>query len=334
MSDFDVLMLGSMPPAPMSVLASGCRLHRLGDAPDREAEIARLAPVVRGLCAGDTSAKADAALMARFPALEIVSNFGVGYDEEAARWAGAHGIVVTHTPDVLNEEVADTTFGLLLNAVREFPRADSYLRAGRWLEKPYPLTASLRGRTMGILGLGRIGKAIARRAEAFSLKVIYHGRRRQTDVAYPFHADLVEMAHACDILVAIAPGGAGTRHIVNAAVLDALGRNGVFINVGRGSLVDEDALVRALQERRILTAGLDVFADEPRVSRALIDMDHVVLAPHVGSASHATRDAMCRLVVDNIVSFAAGKGPLTPVPETPWPATRKQARHAKPGTEQ
>ena len=178
---------------------------------------------------------------------------------------------------------------------------------------------------MGILGLGRIGKAIARRAEAFGLKVVYHGRRKQADTPFPFYADLVEMARACDILVVIAPGGAGTRHLVNRAVLDALGPQGVFINVARGSVVDQEALIEALREKRILTAGLDVFDEEPHVPQALIDMAHIALAPHVGSASHHTRDAMAQLVVDNMVSFAEGRGPLTPVAETPWPVAAKQA---------
>ena len=323
MSDFDVLMLSPMPTLVVDKLTAGTRLHRLWEAEDREAELARIAPRIRGIASGGGGPRVDAALMGALPALEIVACFGVGYDQVDAEWAGAHGIVVTHTPDVLNEEVADTTFGLLLNAARQLPQADRYVRAGKWLEKPFPLTASLRGRTMGILGLGRIGKAIAKRAEAFGLKVIYHGRRRQDDVAWPYYADLVEMARACDILVVIAPGGADTKHIVDARILDALGPQGILVNVARGSLVDEDALIAALREKRILTAALDVFADEPKVPQALIEMDHVVLAPHVGSASRYTRDAMGQLVVDNLLSFAAGHGPLTPVPETPWPKTKK-----------
>lgn len=321
--DFDVLMPNPMPQRVVDGIAAECRLHRLWEAGDRDAELARIAPRIRGIAAGGGHAPIGATLMAQLPALAIVSSFGVGYDHVDAAWAGQHGIVVTHTPDVLNEEVADTAFGLLLNAVRQLPQAERYLRAGKWLEKPFPLSASLRGRTMGIIGLGRIGKVIAKRAEAFGLEVVYHGRRRQPDVPYPYFGDLTEMARACDILVAIAPGGPETRGMVNAPVLDALGPNGIFVNVARGSVVDEDALVAALREKRILTAALDVFADEPHVPQALIEMDHVVLAPHVGSATHHTRDAMGQLVVDNLLSFAAGKGPLTPVPETPWPQTRK-----------
>ncbi len=324
MPDFDVLMFNPMPPRVMEGIAAECALHRLWEAPDREAELSRIAPVIRGIASGSGHARLDASLLGRFPRLEIVSCFGVGYDQVDARWAGEHGITVTHTPDVLNEEVADTTMGLLLNAVRQLPQAERHLREGHWPTKgAFPLTASLRGRTMGVLGLGRIGKAIARRAEAFGLKVIYHGRRKQEDVPYPYHASLLDMARACDILVVIAPGGPETERIVDAAVLDALGPEGILVNVARGSVVDEAALIAALRERRILTAALDVFAEEPHVPPELIAMEHVVLAPHVGSASHHARDAMGRLVADNLVSFARGLGPLTPVPETPWPPNVK-----------
>jgi lactate dehydrogenase-like 2-hydroxyacid dehydrogenase len=244
---------------------------------------------------------------------------GVGYDIVDAKWAGEHGIIVTNTPDVLNEEVADLAIGLLLATVRQIPQCDRYLRAGKWLEKPYPLTATLRERTMGILGLGRIGKAIAKRAEAFGIAIAYHGRNQQADVPYAYHPTLAGLAEACDILMIIAPGGPETRNIVNKEILEALGPNGILINVARGTLVDEPALITALREGKILSAGLDVFADEPRVPQELIDMEQVVLLPHVGSASHHTRNAMGQLVVDNLASWAAGKGPLTPVAETSWP---------------
>lgn len=273
---------------------------------------------VRGVAA--TGGTVDAALMDRLPDLEIVANYGVGYDNIDAAEAGRRGIVVTNTPDVLNEEVADTAMGLLLAAVRRLPEADAYLRAGRWLQAPFPLTATLRGRRMGVVGLGRIGKAIARRAEAFGIAVSYHGRRRQPDVPYAYHPTLVGMAEAVDILMVITPGGAETRHLVDANVLKALGPEGVLINVARGSVVDERALIEALRNRTILTAGLDVFENEPQVPPELIAMEHVVLLPHVGSASVHTRNAMGQLVVDNLASWFEGRGPLTPVPETPWPA--------------
>jgi lactate dehydrogenase-like 2-hydroxyacid dehydrogenase len=201
--------------------------------------------------------------------------------------------------------------------VRQLPQAEAYLRAGNWLKAPFPLSWSLRDRTAGIIGMGRIGKAIARRLDAMAVPVVYHSRRPATDVPYRHYPDLVEMAKAVDVLIVITPGGAATDKLVNAAVLEALGANGILINVARGSVVDEQALIAALKEGRILSAGLDVFEDEPRVPADLIAMPHVVLLPHVGSASHWTRRAMGQLVVDNLASWADGKGPLTPVPETP-----------------
>ena len=325
MKSIDVLMPSPMTPLITAGVDAAFTVHKLWEAPDPKAALAALAPKIRAIVAGGGHQPIDAGFLGLFPKLEIVSSLGVGYDHVDAKWAGAHGIAVTHTPDVLNEEVADTAIGLLLCTIRQLPQADRYVRAGKWLAQPFPLTHTLRGRTMGILGLGRIGKAIAKRAEAFGLKVAYHGRSQQAGVAYPYFASLLEMAKAVDILMVIAPGGAGTNKIVNAQVLAALGPDGVLINVARGSVVDEDALVAALQARAILSAGLDVFEHEPKVPQALLDMEHVVLLPHVGSASHHTRNAMGQLVVDNLLHWAAGKGPLTPVPETPWPATRKNA---------
>ncbi len=219
---------------------------------------------------------------------------------------------------MLNEDVADTALALILAAARQFPAAERYLRAGRWPQANFPLTATLRNRTLGILGLGRIGKAIARRAEAFGLTIVYHGRHAQAGVPYLYCSTVRALAEACDILVVVTPGGAATERLVDAEVLRALGPNGILINIARGSVVDEPALIEALEAGTILAAGLDVFVDEPNVPQALIDMDHVVLLPHVGSASHHTRAAMGQLVVDNILSWAAGRGPLTPVAETPW----------------
>jgi lactate dehydrogenase-like 2-hydroxyacid dehydrogenase len=256
--------------------------------------------------------------MSRFPKLEIVSSFGVGYDHIDAKWAGEHGIIVTNTPDVLNEEVADTALGLLLCTVRHLPQAERYLRAGNWpTHGDYQLTPSLRDRTAGIVGMGRIGKAIARRLDSMHVPVVYHTRRPVADVAYKHYPSLVEMARDVDLIIVITPGGAATKNLVNAEVLEALGPNGILINVARGTVVDEAALIKALKEKKILSAGLDVFAQEPKVPQELIDMDNVVLLPHVGSASVATRRAMDTLVASNIISWFSGKGPLTPVPETP-----------------
>ena len=221
---------------------------------------------------------------------------------------------------MLTEEVADTALGLLLCTVRELPQAERHLRAGKWREKPYPLTdATLRNRTVGMVGMGRIGRAIARRLDAFGVPIVYHSRRPQGGVAYRHYPDLVAMAREVDTLIAIVPGGPSTRHMINAEVLRALGPNGILINVARGSVVDEPALIQALKERTIRAAGLDVYAKEPAVPDELIPMEHVVLLPHVASASVHTRELMDRLVVDNLLAWFAGRGPLTPVPETPWP---------------
>src|SRR3954470_12507311 len=314
----DVVMFGPKPIIEEALTKAGLNLHKAWAAPDQEAFIASIAPKVRAIAAVAGHGPVDGALMARFPKLEIVSSFGVGYDHIDAKWAGEHGIIVTNTPDVLNEEVADTALGLLLCTVRHLPQAERYLRAGKWpIHGDYQLTPSLRDRTAGILGMGRIGKAIARRLEAMHVPVVYHSRRPVADVAYKHYANLVEMARDVDLIIVITPGGAATKNLVNAEVLEALGPNGILINVARGSVVDEAALIQALKDKTILSAGLDVFANEPKVPQELIDMENVVLLPHVGSASHATRRAMDELVANNIISWFGGKGAITPVPETP-----------------
>jgi lactate dehydrogenase-like 2-hydroxyacid dehydrogenase len=326
----DVLLPVPMPPRVLDALASSFRVHRLWEFSDPEATLTELAPRVRALAIGPGHYRTDAAVMGRFSKLEIVASFGVGYDNVDVRWAAEHGIVITNTPDVLTEEVADTAMGLIVCAVRQLPQAERYLRAGRWLKEPFPLSPSLRGRTLGILGLGRIGKAIARRAEAFGLKIVYHGRNVQEEEPYLFFPTLVGMARAADILIVVAPGGPGTRNLVDREVLRALGPDGVLVNIARGSVVDEAALIAALRDREILAAGLDVFVDEPHVPPALLEMDNVVLLPHVGSASQPTRDAMGQLVVDNLVAWAKGEAPITPVPETPW-RKKTKAAHSRSG---
>jgi len=320
----DVLLMGPLKPVILDGLAPLFNVHRLADAKDREALIAEVADKVRGIAVSYSDQKVDGPLMSRMPRLEIISSFGVGYDHLDAKWAGEHGIVATNTPDVLNEEVADTALGLLLCTVREFPQAERHLRAGKWLQGHYRLTkATLRDRTVGMVGMGRIGKAIARRLDAFGVPVAYHTRNAQPGVPYRHYASLVDMARATGTLLVIVPGGPATRHLINAEVLDALGPNGILINMARGSVVDEPALIRALKAKKILAAGLDVYAKEPEVPRELIEMDNVVLFPHVGSASEWTRAKMDQLVVDNLASWVAGKGPLTPVPETPWPPRKR-----------
>jgi lactate dehydrogenase-like 2-hydroxyacid dehydrogenase len=265
----------------------------------------------------------DDALLASLPKLRIISSFGVGYDHIDVKAAAQRGIIVTHTPDVLTEEVADTTIGLLLNTLRELPQAERFLRAGRWPTGNYPLSrATLRDRTVGIVGLGRIGMAIAHRLEAFGVPIVYHTRQKRPELGYRHYPRLLDMARDVDTLIVIVPGGAATKNMINADVLSALGPNGVVINVARGSVIDEPALIAALRERKILAAGLDVFAAEPHVPEELLALDNAVLLPHVGSASEFTRAKMDQLLVDNIQAWAAGEPPPTPVPETPFRSWR------------
>jgi lactate dehydrogenase-like 2-hydroxyacid dehydrogenase len=314
----EVLLIGPARP----VIAKGLAPFNVIEFPrgDRASFFANEAQRVRSIAVAGTSERLDGPFMARFPRLEIISSFGVGYDHVDAAWAGAHGITVTNTPDVLTEEVADTALGLLLCTARELPQAERYVRAGKWVEKNYPLSrATLRNRTVGLVGMGRIGQAIARRLDAMLVPVAYHSRRPVAGLPYRHYPDLIGMAREVDVLLVITPGGAETKNLINAEVLKALGPDGILINMARGSVVNEPALIKALQEKTILSAGLDVYAREPQVPKELITMENVVLFPHLGSASVATREKMDQLVVDNLVAWAAGKPPLTPVPETPWP---------------
>jgi lactate dehydrogenase-like 2-hydroxyacid dehydrogenase len=316
--DFEVLLVG----APKRTVVEGLArftVHRLYEADDRDAFLARVAPRIRGIAVTNTSDLVDGALMSKLPKLEIVSTFGVGYDHIDAKWAGAHGIIVTNTPDVLTEEVADTAIGLLLCTVRELPQADRYVRAGHWLKKGYPLTrATLRNRTVGLVGMGRIGQAIARRLEAMLVPVVYHSRRPAASVGYRHYPKLLDMARDVTVLLVITPGGEETRHLINKEILAALGPEGILVNIARGSVVDESALIRALADKTIMAAGLDVYAREPEVPSQLIAMENVVLLPHVGSGSVHTRMLMDQLIADNLIAWSAGKPPLTPVPETPF----------------
>ena len=319
----EIVLIGPLKPVVVKGLDAICTVHRVAAAKDHDAFIAAHSHV-RAIACSDTACKIPGDLMARFPSLEIVSSFGVGYDHMDVKWAAAHNVVLTNTPGVLTEEVADTALGLLLCTVREFPQAERFLRAGKWLERGYPLTkATLRNRTVGIVGMGAIGQAIARRLDAFGVPVVYHTRKPRRDVSYLHCPSLIEMARAVDILMVIVPGGPGTQNLINAEVLDALGPDGILINMARGSVVDEPALIKALQDKRIMAAGLDVFAKEPDVPQELIAMENVVLFPHLGSASVYTREKMDQLVVDNIAAWAAGKPPLTPVAETPWQSWNK-----------
>lgn len=313
----EILLLRKMHPLVEAAFEGRHTIHRLAGAADPEAMLAEIGPRIRALCVGG-QVGVDAALMDRLPNLELIANFGVGYDAVDAVEAHRRGITVTNTPDVLTDEVADLAVGLVLATLRRIPQADRYLRAGHWPKAPFPLTASLRGRRVGILGLGRIGRAIAQRLGSFGVEIDYHGRSRQAGTPYTYHDSLIGLARAVHILIVVAPGGADTRNLVDAAVLEALGPEGILINVARGTLVDEAALTAALKAGTILGAGLDVFENEPHVPEDLAALDNTVLLPHVGSASEHTRAAMAQLVVDNVVSWLEGRGPLTPVAETPW----------------
>jgi lactate dehydrogenase-like 2-hydroxyacid dehydrogenase len=316
----EVLLIGPPKPVVVNGLTAAFNMIKFSDVKDPDKFFAEAAPHLRAIAVSATEERIPGALMSRFPRLEIVSSFGVGYDHVEVAWAAAHGVTVTNTPDVLTEEVADTALGLLLCTAREFPQAERYLRAGKWAQKGYPLSkATLRNRTVGLVGMGRIGQAIARRLEAMQVPVAYHSRRPAAGVSYKYYPKLFDMARDVDVLLVITPGGAATKNLINAEVLAALGRDGILINMARGSVVDEPALIKALQDKTIMSAGLDVYQREPEVPPELIAMDHVVLFPHLGSASVATRERMDQLIVDNLLAWVAGKPPLTPVAETPWP---------------
>jgi lactate dehydrogenase-like 2-hydroxyacid dehydrogenase len=317
----EVVLFGPAKPTIVKGLGTACTVYKAVDASDRESFIAEHGNVRAIACA---QGQMSASLLGCFPKLEIIASFGVGYDNVDVKYAAAHNVIVTNTPEVLTEEVADTAIGLLLCTVREFTLAERHVRAGKWLRQGFPLSkATLRNRIVGMVGMGAIGQAIARRLEAFGVPVVYHTRQRRHEVAYRYYPKLIDMARDVDTLMVIVPGGAATQNMINAEVLDALGGDGILINMARGSVVDEPALIAALKDKRIMAAGLDVYVKEPDVPKELIEMDNVVLFPHLGSASVHTRDKMDQLVVDNILAWVAGKPPLTPVPETPWRAWRK-----------
>lgn len=292
-------------------------LHKYEILPDLERVPAGVAEKVRGI-AVTGQVPVNSAVLSKFPNVQIVSSFGVGYDHIDAKYAAEHNIVVANTPDVLTEEVADVALGLFIATAREFIKADKYVRSGLWLTQGYPLTVgSLRDRKVGMVGMGRIGQAIARRLDASLVPVVYHSRNPAAGMSYRHYPNLVEMAKAVDTLIVITPGGPSTANIVNAEVMQALGPRGIIVNVARGSVIDEPALIQALKSGTILAAGLDVFAQEPKVPDELKALQNVVLLPHVGSASVVTRNAMDQMVVDNLKLWFSGKPILTPIPETP-----------------
>jgi lactate dehydrogenase-like 2-hydroxyacid dehydrogenase len=312
MKNVEILSVGPFYPPSFESMERDFTVHKLWQSKDRAALIAEVGGRIRGIQTTGGHG-ADAKLMDSLAKLEIIACFGVGVDAVDLDAAKQRGVIVTNTPDVLNECVADLAMGLTVATLRRISLGDRYVRAGNWLKGTLPLAGKVGGKTMGILGYGRIGKAIAKRAEAFGMRIVYHGRKAQAGVAHKYYASLTEMARDCDVLMVICPGGAVTYHLVGAEVLAALGPEGTLINVARGSVVDEAALVKALADGTLGAAGLDVFESEPKVPEALFGMDQVVLQPHVGSATNATRKAMADLTVDNLRAHFSGKPVLTPV---------------------
>ena len=294
----------------LAELETRYEVHRLWEASNQEALISEFAPQIRVVV---TEGWAPAEFQAKFPNLELIASHGVGYDGVALGAAQARKIAVTNTPGVLDDAVADLTIGLLIAVTRGMVVGDQYVRNGEWLKANFPLMSHLRGRQAGILGLGRIGLAIAQRLQAFGIEINYHNRRERSDVDYKYYSSLSMMAQDVDFLILSCVGGEETKKIVNREIMEKIGPNGVLINISRGSVVDEGDLVACLEEGKLGGAGLDVFTSEPHVPEALFKMPQVVLQPHIGSATLQTRIAMGQLVVDNVDAYYAKKPLLTPV---------------------
>ena len=309
----DVLVAAKFPPYLMGRLQQDFTVHdRLHETDPAAFE--RVAPTIRAIACGGES-RVPRALLDKLPKLEMVSVMGVGYDGVDVAAAVERGVPVSHTPNVLNDDVADLAIALMLSVARRIPQADRFVRAGSWSAGAFPLARKMSGARLGIAGMGRIGKAIAHRGEAFGMSIAYTARSEKKDLAYRFYPSVAALAAQVDFLVVITPGGAGTAKMINREVLDALGPNGYLVNVARGSVVDQEALIDALKEGRIAGAGLDVFDGEPQVPQALRDLDNVVLTPHIGSGTDATRQAMADLAHKNLVAHFAGQPLPSAVPE-------------------
>ena len=309
----EVLSVANFPPFLLEPLNAACTVHQRLHETD-PAAFALAAPRIRAIAASGES-KVSAELIAQLPALEIISVMGVGYDGVDVAAAKARGVMVTHTPGVLNDDVADLAFALMLGWARQIATADRFVRAGAWPSGPLPLGRKVSGARLGIVGMGRIGQAIALRGAAFGMPIAYTARSAKPALPHTYYASAVELAANSDFLVVITPGGAGTRKLIDAAVLKALGATGCVVNVARGSVIDETALIEALQAGTIAGAALDVFENEPHVPQALRDMTNVLLSPHIGSATAQTRRAMAELAFANLQAQLAGKPVLTAVPE-------------------
>jgi hydroxypyruvate reductase len=308
----NVLVMAPMYQPKLDELEAAYTCHRYWTSDDPAGLVARLAPDCEiVVTSGGRGLRAEE--MKKLPRLRLVACFGVGVDGIDLAYTKANGIAVTNTPDVLTEDVADMALALLLAALRQIPQGDRFVREGRWLEDGMAMTASLQRRRVGIVGLGRIGRAIAKRCAAFNTEIGYFGPRPKTDVDYAYFDDVVSLARWANVLIAACPGGPATYRLVSRAALQALGPDGVFVNIARGSVVDQAAMIELLASGALGGAGLDVFDDEPRVPAELVALDHVVLHPHQASATHPTRTAMGQLVLDNIAAFLAGRPLVTPV---------------------
>ena len=307
-----ILQNGRLLPALEKILADEFAAHRLADEANSAAFLAEHGGEFTALV---TSARfgADATLMAALPALKTICSFGVGYDTIDIGAAKRRGIAVSNTPDVLNDCVADIAFGLLLDVARGISASDRFVRRGDWLKGAFQLQTRVSGKRLGILGLGRIGRVIARRAAGFDMEVRYHNRHPVAGAGYAYESTLAGLARWADFLVVASAGGGDTRHLVSAEVIAALGANGYLINIARGSVIDQTALVDALVSKRIAGAGLDVFADEPNVPATLFTLDNVVLLPHIASGTRETRQAMADLTLANLRSFLSRGTLLNPV---------------------
>lgn len=313
MSRPEILALAKLSPLFMQSLHEHFVVHERLHETD-PAAFAAAAPRIRAIAASGES-RVSAALIEQLPALEIISVMGVGYDGIDVAAARARNVVVTHTPDVLNDDVADLALGLMLSLARAIPQADAYVRAGKWVQGPMPLQRRMSGSRLGIVGIGRIGQAIATRAQAFGMPIAYTARSPRTTLPYRYLPSVKALAAESDFLVVITPGGEATRKLINAEVLKALGPQGFVINVARGSVMDQDALIEALETGMIAGAGLDVFENEPNVPERLRALPNVVLTPHIGSATGQTRRAMADLAFGNLQVQFEGKPLLSPVPE-------------------
>lgn len=307
-----LLMMGPLLPALVTRIEQDYRVHRFWEISDQEDWLRANADAIDGIATSGVFGAA-AALIDRLPNLKAIISFGVGYDSIDLAAARARGVVVTNTPEVLNDCVADTAVANLLALGRRICDADRFVRRGDWLQGRFPLTHSIGGKVCGIVGMGNIGRAIAKRVEAFGMSVAYHNRRRRDDIDYPYYEDLNALLEACDYAVLVVPGGAATDGLIGAEQLKALGPKGCLVNIARGSVVDEAALVRALQDGTIAGAALDVFAEEPKVPAALLALDNVVLTPHIGSGTHETRQAMADLFYDNLHGVFREGAAVTPV---------------------